>query len=245
MTLPYLQQDFDRAASSYDAASGVQRDVARAFYVAVQDRLPPEARVLDLGAGTGALARLAAGRWNLAQIDISAAMCRLALAHAPVVQADIEALPFRAGSFDAVLSSLAFQWVARPDRALAECRRVLRSDGILRFTTFGPETLKELRALEPDRVLAFTNVSSWESHMRVAGFRSVSSRSTLETRRYASLSDLLYALRAVGAGNKSRSRTRPISRTALARLESRYAERYSVSGEIAASWEVLWVTGLH
>lgn len=51
----------------------------------------------------------------------------------PLVVARAEALPFRAGTFDTVVSSLVFCSVSEPSRGLAEIRRVLRADGELRM----------------------------------------------------------------------------------------------------------------
>ena len=51
----------------------------------------------------------------------------------PLVQGSAEALPFRAGTFDTVVSSLVFCSVAEPARGLAEVKRVLRPDGRLRM----------------------------------------------------------------------------------------------------------------
>ena len=48
-------------------------------------------------------------------------------------------------SIDMLFSSLCLQWVAELPRALTGFRRVLRPGGLLLFSTFGPDTLGELR----------------------------------------------------------------------------------------------------
>ena len=58
---------------------------------------------------------------------------------------DAERLPLADGSIDLILSNLMLQW-CDPDRVFAEFRRVLAPNGLLTFTTLGPDTLKELRS---------------------------------------------------------------------------------------------------
>jgi SAM-dependent methyltransferase len=66
--------------------------------------------------------------------------------HPAFVCADIGALPLRGVCIDLAWSNLALQWVNDLPRAFAEFRRVLRVGGLLSFTTFGPDTLREVRA---------------------------------------------------------------------------------------------------
>jgi malonyl-CoA O-methyltransferase len=61
------------------------------------------------------------------------------------VQADFGALPFASECFDLLWSNLALQWHARPDRVFPEWQRVLKTGGLLMFSTLGPDTLRELR----------------------------------------------------------------------------------------------------
>ena len=56
------------------------------------------------------------------------------------------ALPFPGGAFDLIWSNLALHWHSRPDAVLPEWQRVLRVNGLLMFSTLGPDTLRELRA---------------------------------------------------------------------------------------------------
>ena len=58
---------------------------------------------------------------------------------------DVASLPLKSSSVDLVWSNLTLQWVGDPLKAFAEFRRVLRVGGLLSFTSFGPDTLKELR----------------------------------------------------------------------------------------------------
>ncbi|WP_127469968.1 malonyl-ACP O-methyltransferase BioC [Thiomicrorhabdus aquaedulcis] len=61
------------------------------------------------------------------------------------LNADAYQLPLAAGRVDLLVSNLMLQWCDDLDRVFAEFRRVMRPDGLLMFTTFGPDTLKELR----------------------------------------------------------------------------------------------------
>ncbi|MDI9682646.1 methyltransferase domain-containing protein, partial [Burkholderia cenocepacia] len=63
-----------------------------------------------------------------------------------VAQADFAALPFPGGAFDLIWSNLALHWHSRPDTVFPEWQRVLRVNGLLMFSTLGPDTLRELRA---------------------------------------------------------------------------------------------------
>lgn len=126
-------------------------------------RLAP-ARVLDAGAGHGASLPLLRARYPKAEIvaaDFAQELLRAArgartladrarrLLGAPPTEwvcADFARLPFAAGSFGLVWSNLALSYSADAGATLAEWLRVLEVGGLAMFTTYGPDTLKELRA---------------------------------------------------------------------------------------------------
>lgn len=95
-------------------------------------------RVLDLGTGTGTIARGLAKRGCLATgLDPSEAMleCAKALAsqesvHIQFVQACAEQTDLLSGSFDVVIAGTCWHWFDRPKAAL-EARRVLKPSGRL------------------------------------------------------------------------------------------------------------------
>src|SRR6476646_5949741 len=118
--------------------------------------------ILDAGSGTGnaldgLLARYPKAR--VVALDIALAMARRARARRPwwkgllgggvrldAVCCDIERLPVATGRAGLVWSNLALQWMIEPKQAFSEMHRALAPGGLLLFSTFGPDTLKELRA---------------------------------------------------------------------------------------------------
>jgi SAM-dependent methyltransferase len=128
---------FDSWSRGYDAAIA-QRLAYRPVHDAVLQALDPAAgRVLDIGCGTGELARRIRDEHPATAVvgcDFSAGM----LAHAQAknqaaswVQGDACRLPFRDGSFDVVISTEAFHWFPDQDAALREAWRVLAPGGRL------------------------------------------------------------------------------------------------------------------
>ena len=109
--------------------------------------LSPGQRVLDAGCGNGEYLRA------LAQVPVLAAGCDLSLgmlrplAHRPLVNADVAALPVRDGVLDAVLAVHMLYHV--PDRAAAvrELRRVLKPGGVCVAVTNGARHTRSLRSL--------------------------------------------------------------------------------------------------
>jgi ubiquinone/menaquinone biosynthesis C-methylase UbiE len=138
---------FDRAVAYYDMTRGYRPDVAQAIGLAIVEAVgaTPATRFLEIGVGTGriALPIIALG-FDYTGVDISRAMMdrlREKLAElerntgrrprATLLEADMQALPFHDGRFDAVIAAHVFHLVGDPDRAWQEAMRVLHAGGVL------------------------------------------------------------------------------------------------------------------
>jgi len=93
-------------------------------------------RVLDIGCGTGRTLPYYAADVTVIGVDPARDVLKRAALRSPsarLVQARAEALPFRDGAFDTVVSGLVFCSVGNPRRGFAEIRRVLAAAGELRM----------------------------------------------------------------------------------------------------------------
>jgi SAM-dependent methyltransferase len=139
MVRAFEHAGWQKAAPHYQATfAAATREFAGALLDAA--RIGPQTAMLDLCCGAGLLAGAAAARGAVATgLDFSPAMLGVARAAHPALhfaEGDAEAMPFPDASFDAVVSSFGVHHVPRPERALAEARRVLRPGGRIAFTTW-------------------------------------------------------------------------------------------------------------
>jgi malonyl-CoA O-methyltransferase len=243
---------FSRAATRYDSAAGLQRDVGERLLTFL-DELPAAPRtVLDLGCGTGYFCPALRARYPEARylgLDIAPGMVDFARRRGPSdcdwLVADAEALPLASDSIDLVFSSLAVQWCARPEHLFAELARVLRPGGLCVFTTLGPHTLYELR-LAWAAVDARQHVNTFlpAASLRAAAEGIPGMTLTLEEQdfrmEYDRVRDLLDELKVLGAHNMNRSRPVGLtSRRALQGMLQAYETRRS-NGVLPATYAVVF-----
>ncbi len=211
--------------------------------------------IADLGAGTGihsaALARRYRGATVVA-LDVSEAMLRQARRRSTwrsklrVLGGDMEALPLESGSVDMIFSNLTLQWCNEMDRVFAELRRVLRPGGLLMLTTFGPATLKELRASwrvvddEHSHVNEFVDMHDIGDALLRAGMAEPVMDVEHFALTYPDVLALMRDLKALGAHNATTGRARTLTgKRKLQALASAY-EAYRTEGRLPASYEVVY-----
>jgi len=252
------RRSFDQAAPGYDEAAVLQREMAdrlleRLDYV----RLKPEL-VLDLGAGTGYAIPGLQRRFGTARIlalDFAPTMllraraqdrtCNSRPERPDCVCADVESLPLADASVDLIFSNATFQWCNDIRGTFGECLRVLRPGGLLLFTTFGPDTLGELR----DAWAAadgYSHVSPFPD-MHNVGDALVDARfadPVMDVERlivtYKRARDLMRDLKILGAHNATSQRARGLTgRRRLLAVERAY-EAHRRDGRLPASYEVVY-----
>jgi len=253
-----VRRQFGRAAASYDANAVVQYEVGKRLRGRLDGLRFEPSRVLDLGCGTGTQSRALHQRYPDAQIvALDSAPAMLARAQKQrgrwrrrfeCIQADAEALPLAEAGFDLVFSNLMLQWCDQPQRVLAAARRVLRPGGLLLVSTFGLDTLRELRrawAKVDDRVRVshFTDVQGFGSALTQAGFAEPVLDTDWFTTTYARPGDLIRELKAIGATNAMTQRARGLTPPRALQAMLRHYELFrQADGRYPATWEVVYAS---
>jgi len=210
-----VRRRFERAAATYAKSSKLESEVAarmleRLDYVKIAPR-----RVLD--AASGPPRRELARRYPRADVialDFAVPMLRAGrpglFGRKPFrVGADVELLPLAAGAVELVWSNMALHWLADPLPALREFARVLAPEGLLMFSTLGPDTLKELRAAAgTERVHEFIDMHDLGDMLVAAGFAAPVMDMELIQVEYGKSESLLADLRASGQTSARADRRR-------------------------------------
>ena len=251
-----VQRAFDAAADRYDEHAVLQQEVAsrllsRLSYLKVQPQV-----ILDIGAGTGRPTGDLMKRYPSAKtlaLDLSVSMLKIArrrgrlFKRPAVVCAQSQQLPLAEASVDMVFSSLSLQWCDAPEKAFAEIRRVLKPDGLLLFSTFGPDTLKELRASwsqvdVSDHVHRFLDMHDIGDLMVQAGLQEPVMEREVFTLTYDNVRHVMRDLKYIGASNALRSRSRGLmGKDKYRQLEAAY-EQWRRDDRLPASYEVVYGT---
>lgn len=256
-----VRRNFSRVASSYAESAFLSREVDRRMldrldYV----RIEPQ-RILDLGCGTGAsltalreryrdasllgtdfcLPMLQAGRQEKSLL--ARLMPFLKPQSASLLAADAEGLPLRAASIGLVWSNLLLHWLDEPRPALREAHRVLETGGLFMFSTFGPDTLRELAGAFGDgfaHTQRFTDMHDLGDMLIECGFSEPVMDMEVLTLTYNSVDDLVAELRAAGDVCAMHGRRKSLSgRGVREKMRAAYAA-LSDGGRIPATFEVIY-----
>ena len=244
----------------------LRREIAGRMHERLQLVKTAPQRVLDAGCGAGADLALLQKDYPAAQvIGIDAAPAMASAARTPasgalnqllsrllpakagidVLAGDFGDLPFGPNSIDLVWSNLALHWHPQPDRVFAEWRRVLKVEGLLMFSNFGPDSLRELRAAfaEVDaqaHVLPFVDMHDFGDQLVEAGFSTPVMDMEVITVTYDTAQALLADVRALG-GNPLATRARGLmGRAARGRLEAALERGRRADGKLALTFEVIY-----
>ncbi len=161
------------------------------------------------------------------------------------INADVYQLPFADNSVDLIVSNLMLQWCDDLDAVFAEFRRVLRPEGLLMFTTFGPDTLKELRLAwrttdaDYEHVNHFIDMHDIGDALIRAGFGQPVMDMELFTLTYDKPMGVLKDLKAIGATNANQNRSQGLMGKAKFHAMLEAYEGLRKDGKIPATYEVV------
>ncbi|MBI3503729.1 MAG: methyltransferase domain-containing protein [Proteobacteria bacterium] len=254
----------DRAARHFADHDFLFQEVAERLVERLDDVARDFPRVLDLGARTGVLAPLLAGRSGIetiVQCDLSSTMMKAARARPCagdaarlVAVADEEFLPFADGSFDLIVSCLSLHWTNDLPGALLQARRALKPDGLFLAAILGGETLGELRRALIDaevaetggagpRVSPFADVRDAGALLQRAGFALPVVDADTITVSYENALDLMRDLRGMGEANAIVERRKDFTRrSTLLRAAAIYEDLFADEGRMPATFQILNLT---
>lgn len=236
-----ISENFSRAAHNYNNDALMQKNIAENLVEQARGYISHSARILDLGSGTGFVAQSLPQQ--IMQSDIAMGMCRESAKISPTICADMENLPFGKNNFDAVFSSSAIQWL-NIEKVFAETNRVLGQKGYFFFTTFGEQTLFELKdsytnAGIDTKIMQFYNIDEIKNSLQKNQLDLLSVNIEKISYDFDSVKELLRSITNIGAGT-SFSDENSLTRENLIALEKAYKEKYSKQSKITATWEVLY-----
>lgn len=257
-----VRTSFGRAASGYDRAAALQRKVcdkmlSRLNYIKCTPNI-----ILDAGSGTGYGTRKLMTRYATASVlavDIASAMHFQArstisywkqlsvMPYNPVayVIGDMENMPFNNSCVELIWSNLALQWCNDIKQTFAEAHRVLQPAGLFMFSTFGPNTLKELRQ-------AFRHIDNYSHVNRFIDTRDISdiliqngfAAPVMDveyiTVAYDDVITVMRDLKAIGAHNVTKGRRRGLTGKAAWQKAINYYETLRIEEKIPATFEVVY-----
>lgn len=250
-----VRHAFNAAAKNYDAFSLLQQTITDRLLESFEHIKINPSSILDLGAGTGYGSSQLKQQFKKAlicQLDLSTEMLKISRKRAPrffsknhFLCADANHIPLASDSIDLVFSSLMLQWCNDPDAVFTEIKRVLKPGGVFIFSSFGPDTLKELRESWQQvdaevHVNAFTDMHDiGDSLMRNGMDAPVLSIEHIVL-TYDECIQLMRELKNIGAHNVNNGRRKSLTGKKRLQKVIKHYESYRQNNKLPATYEVIY-----
>ena len=254
-----VRESFDRAAAGYDEVALLQQTVGLRLLERLDlIKLQPQ-RILDVGAGTGQLTLALTRRYKGCEVlalDLAPAMLTLARRRFSTLDqwfgkqrficGDADHLPLADNSVDMIISNFAIQWCSDLDQTFTEFQRVLKPNGLLLFTIFGPDTLKELRQAwrtvdDAIHVNSFIDMHDIGDAMMRAKFSDPVMDTERLTLTYKDGMAVMRDLKAMGAHNVSAGRNHALTgKQKFRQMLTAYETFRNSDGLLPATYEVVY-----
>lgn len=252
-----IQRHFDAKAIRYESSAVLQRNVCEELLSRLDLTALKPAVVLDAGCGTGWGTQGLLKKYRKAKVlslDLSPEMLKQTktkgswLRKPSLICADVEEIPLADESVDLVFSNLMLQWCDHK-KVFAEFRRILKPNGLLMFTTFGPDTLKELKQSwaqvdEHAHVNEFIDMHDLGDELIHTGLAEPVMDMDLMSLTYDDVMSVMTDLKAIGANTTLKNQARSteqglVTPAKLKRVIENY-ENFRSNGLVPASYEIIY-----
>jgi len=250
-----VRKAFSQAVNSYDSMAALQRTAGK-------DLLKYEkigrlsGTILDIGCGTGFLTGellALSGHQQMIALDLALPMLQAtrkkynAMSDLLYLCADAELLPLANNSVNQVFSNVALQWCQNLSIVLNEIKRVLKPNGSLVFSTFGCQTLQELKQAWASvdnfsHVNEFYNAKQIRKYLNTTGYQEIVITENTYTSHYNSVMALMRELKGIGAHNVMAGRNHNMTGKSKMQAMINYYETLQVNNKIPATFEIINVS---
>ena len=256
-----VRRAFERAAARYEGAAVLQHEVCRRMLERLSYiKIEPKA-ILDAGSGTGNAHDVLMSRHPrvpIVALDLAVGMLHEGRARRRwwqtlpglrpelyAVCGDVEQLPLADEAVGLVWSNLTLQWMNDLPRVFRDLYRVLTPGGLLMFSTFGPDTLKELREAyrgmdRNTHVNRFVDMHDIGDMLVSARYADPVMDMEQFTLTYPDVRSLMRDLKAIGAHNVTRGRAAGLSGKSALEGVMRNYEKLRRDGRLPATFEVVY-----
>ncbi len=229
---PFIQkkQDVMLSLSKHDSGHGPE---------SCFDKLSMTPRVLDLGSGTGFVAKHLNKNLNLCELDLALEMLQQSPSpNSQKIQADFENLPFKNNSFDILISSFALQWLSDFDKSFSQFFSLLKPKGVFIFCLPCYGSLAELSAANIFNFNQLPKVEDLKNSLKRSGFKEIFVETKTLKQTFESGVEALKSLKKIGA-NYSQKNSKIITKTSLAQFNNFCLKNFGTSTrKIEVSWVI-------
>lgn len=234
-------RNFSNKARDYNELALLQQHTAKQLCKLASPYLSEKDIIFDVGAGTGFIAKTLKYKTAFA-IDLAFNMCKhthkLGIS---TINGDVEMLPFKTASCNAILTSLTLQWVNNLETALKECNNILSSNGIIAFSIVADGAFHELHTSltktgHANRIFNFKPSPEITQLMEKAGFEVLKEHQEQEIKYITHCTELIRELKAIGA-NASKNTFYP-GKEFFVKLNNCYTENFGTEKGLPVSWKI-------
>ena len=252
----YKRKVFNRHAKTYDEYSSLQNKISDNLFKKLDLIEVRPNFILDLGCGTGRNGGILKEKYQnirLINYDFSINMLQEAKknqhkvlgAKSEFICGDIEKLSFSENTFDVIWSTSSLQWCNNISDIFKKAKSILKPGGLFIFSTFGPNTLFELKNVTKrisnyQKTNNFLDVLSIKDKLVKEGFSNPVIDSEEFCLSYKDISKLFLDLRKIGATSGFKNRNIGLSGKSFLKLIIDGYKEYSYDGIFPATYEAIY-----